>query len=116
MKRKVLAELINSLVSCTGRPIGENFHGRWQDRREALKISDWIKALETVEDSVKTRRSAISGSRDYLNFVHVLLRKPKERNGSANLRQECATHPGRVHDHSPNVRTRHTVQERNRKG
>ncbi len=36
---------------------------------EPLPISDWVKALETVADSIKTRRSNVPGSRDYLDFL-----------------------------------------------
>jgi hypothetical protein len=37
---------------------------------EPLPIPDWFNALETVADSINTRRSNVPGSRDYLNFVH----------------------------------------------
>mgnify|MGYP000878450488 FL=1 len=30
---------------------------------------EWINALETVMDSIKTRTGSISGSRDYLDFL-----------------------------------------------
>jgi hypothetical protein len=35
-----------------------------------LSTSDWLKALETVEDSVKTRKCSTPGSRTYLDFAH----------------------------------------------
>ena len=34
-----------------------------------ITLREWINALETVMDSIKTRTGSISGSRDYLDFL-----------------------------------------------
>lgn len=69
-KDKLLAALIDSLCrapqALTERITKDD--GTAEDR--PLRTSDWIKALETVEDSVKTRKSSTPGSRTYLEFAH----------------------------------------------
>ena len=39
-------------------------------KEEPLQMTDWILAIEAVVDSIKTRRSDVPGSRNYLDFVH----------------------------------------------
>ncbi len=38
-----------------------------------LEISDWLKAIETVQHSIDTHRSDIPGSRNYLSFLQEFL-------------------------------------------
>ena len=40
------------------------------EKRKLSDIVDWAKAMETVEDSIRTRKSDVPGSRDYLDYVH----------------------------------------------
>ena len=74
---RILAALIEGLCRAPDdlmeRTGGED--GTIQDK--PLRISEWAKALETVEDSVKTRKSSMPGSRVYLDFVHGFIRQAK---------------------------------------
>ncbi len=76
-KDRILAELINSLCQAhhalMERTTGPGGHEIDKDLDEA----DWIRALETVEDSVETRRSDTPGSRNYLEFVHGFIDQTK---------------------------------------
>ncbi|MDD5261622.1 MAG: hypothetical protein PHD76_07200 [Methylacidiphilales bacterium] len=38
-----------------------------------LEISDWLKAIETVQHSIDTHRSDIPGSRNYLSFLQKFI-------------------------------------------
>ncbi len=44
---------------------------------EPLEAVDWILAIEAVVDSIKTRRSDVPGSRNYLDFVHDFIAQVK---------------------------------------
>ncbi|MEI6514360.1 MAG: hypothetical protein WCO77_00150 [bacterium] len=73
-REKILAGLITSLClapEALREEAGNN------GEKKPLDILDWAKALEAVEDSVKTRKSDIPGSRDYLNFAQGFIRQAK---------------------------------------
>lgn len=76
-KDRILAELINSLCHAPNALMQQTTKADGTSEERPLEISDWLKALETVEDSVKTRKSSIPGSRDYLDFVHGFLAQAK---------------------------------------
>ena len=69
-RERILAELVNSLIHAPDPLMEQTTTDDGRAEEKPLNISDWVKALETVEDSVKTRKSNIPGSRDYLDFVH----------------------------------------------
>lgn len=66
-----LAELIDNLVhapECLEREgLNPDAPG------EAIDRLHWINALETVADSIKTRKLDTPGSRVYLNFIHTFI-------------------------------------------
>ena len=45
----------------------------------SLRVVDWIAALQTVIESIKTRRSGIPGARDYLDFVVDFISNAKRK-------------------------------------
>jgi len=47
-------------------------------KEEPLQMTDWILAIEAVVDSIKTRRSDVPGSRNYLDFVQDFIAQAKE--------------------------------------
>ncbi|MEQ1843583.1 MAG: hypothetical protein ABL994_24520 [Verrucomicrobiales bacterium] len=49
-----------------------------QTRETPLKTSDWVKALETVEGSIKRRQAMAPGSRNYLDFIHGFIARVRE--------------------------------------
>ena len=46
-------------------------------RSPELEISDWVKAIVSVEASIKVRSSSLPGSRSYLDFVHGFIAEAK---------------------------------------
>lgn len=46
-------------------------------KERAPQMADWILAIEAVVDSIKTRRSDVPGSRNYLDFVHDFVAQVK---------------------------------------
>ena len=75
---KILARLIDGLFQAPDDILEQILGPDGTVDEEPLRLSEWIKALETVEDSVKTRKSNIPGSRDYLNFAHRFVQQAKE--------------------------------------
>lgn len=67
---KILADLIDSLLQAPNALAEEVLSENGQRTEKPLNGSDWRKALETVADSIKTRKSPLPGSRDYLDFLH----------------------------------------------
>lgn len=70
---QVLWKLIMSLYNAPDEILEETeaADGTIEERR--LQIRNWVKALETVEDSIKTRKGNSPGSRDYLIFVQAFI-------------------------------------------
>ena len=75
---RILAMLIDGLFQAPDDILEKIPGADGTVEEEPLRISEWIKALETVEDSVKTRKSNIPGSRDYLNFVHRFIQQAED--------------------------------------
>jgi hypothetical protein len=68
-RERVLAGLIHAIYHAPDEMIKDTVTADGPSN-EPLPLPDWINALETIADSIKTRRSTVPGSRDYLNFVH----------------------------------------------
>lgn len=68
-REQILAALIDSICKAPDDMMKRSISEGAEMEEEPLPISDWVNALETVEDSIKTRRSGLPGSRDYLNFI-----------------------------------------------
>ncbi len=66
---QVLAKLIHSLQEAPGDLLVETRLPDGTIEEGPLPMVDWVKALETVMDSIKTRRRGLSGSRGYLSFL-----------------------------------------------
>lgn len=49
---------------------------------EPLPMSYWADALETVAESIDTRRSDYPGSRDYLDFLHGFIERARSSSRS----------------------------------
>ena len=79
---RVLAMLIDGLFQAPDDILEQTTGAGGTVQEEPLRISEWCKALETVEDSVKTRKSNIPGSRNYLNFVHRFIQQAEETGSS----------------------------------
>ena len=47
--------------------------------RKPIDLKDWAKALETVLDSMKTRKVDQPGSRAYLEFAREFVKEARER-------------------------------------
>jgi len=75
---RILAVLIDGLFQAPDDIMEQIPGADGTVEEEPLRLSEWIKALETVEDSVKTRKSNIPGSRDYLNFVHRFIQQAED--------------------------------------
>ena len=75
---KILAMLIDGLFQAPDDIMEQISGADGTMDEEPLRLSVWIKALETVEDSVKTRKSNIPGSRDYLNFIHRFIQQAED--------------------------------------
>ncbi len=76
---KILAVLIDNIYQAPDDILERVTGADGATQLEPLRISEWVKALETVEDSVKTRKGNSPGSRDYLNFVHRFIQQAKEK-------------------------------------
>ena len=72
---RILAMLIDSLYQAPDDLIEQTTGEDGATHAQPLRISAWVKALEAVEDSVKTRKSSSPGSRNYLNFVQGFIRQ-----------------------------------------
>jgi len=66
---RVLLSLIDSIHHAPAALREQSTAADGSQVEKPLRIADWIIAIEAVIDSVKTRRSTIPGSRDYLDFV-----------------------------------------------
>ena len=75
---RILAVLIDGLFQAPDDILEKIPWGDGIVDEEPLRLSVWIKALETVEDSVKTHKSNIPGSRDYLNFIHRFIQQAED--------------------------------------
>ena len=76
-REQILLELIRCLIlapTCIMEQVTTVDGGT---EEKPLNLSDWSKAIETIEDSVKTRTGHLPGSRDYLDFVHGFLQQAK---------------------------------------
>ena len=78
-KDKIIAQLIDSLCLAHHDLAERQQYPDGTETDKPLDVMDWIRAIETVEDSVKTRKSHIPGSRDYLDFVHGFIEQAKGR-------------------------------------
>lgn len=78
-REKILAELINRLLHAPNELMEKRTTDDGRVEENPLDISDWLNALETVEDSLQTRRSTIPGSRNYLDYVHRFIEQAKRR-------------------------------------
>ncbi len=73
---RILAGLIDSLLQAPGQ-LGKRVVTAEGEVEKPLPLADWTNALETVEDSIKTRKSNTPGSRHYLDFVHGFIAQAK---------------------------------------
>jgi len=78
-KDGIIAQLIDSLCLAHHDLMERQRHLNSTETDKPLAVADWVRAIETVEDSVKTRKSHIPGSRDYLDFVHGFIEQAKGR-------------------------------------
>lgn len=85
-RERIIAKLINNLFQAPEEIFEQITSDDGTIQEQPLKISDWIKALETVEDSIKTRKSSIPGSRDYLDFVHHFIEQAKKERDESEKR------------------------------
>jgi len=76
-RERILAALIDSVYQAPDDLMERVISDDGTEEEQPLEISDWVNALETVEDSIKTRKSGVPGSRDYLNFLHGFISQAK---------------------------------------
>ena len=74
----ILKDLIFSIIQEPENIIEKVLTDGQVTSEAALRIVDWIAAIETVLDSIKTRRSGVPGARDYLDYVHQFIAKAKK--------------------------------------
>lgn len=72
-REKILAGLIDSIYKVREDLMACLMTDDGATKAKPLPVSDWVKALETVEDSIETRRSSVPGSREYLDFVQEFI-------------------------------------------
>lgn len=77
-REQILAELIDSIYQAPDHIMKGSMTDDGGMEEEPLPIPDWINALETVAESIKTRRSDVPGSRDYLTFLHGFIAQVRE--------------------------------------
>ena len=75
---RVLRTLILSIDHAPNELIERSIDPDGLRQEKPLDAADWIMAIETVIDSIKTRRSEIPGSRDYLDFVEAFVKRAKK--------------------------------------
>lgn len=78
-KDGIIAQLIDSLSLAHHDLMERQRDPNGTETDKPLDVTDWVRAIETVEDSVKTRKSHIPGSRDYLDFVRGFIEQAKGR-------------------------------------
>jgi hypothetical protein len=69
VREQCLADLIDSLLHAPNALAEEVITENGQRTEKPLCLSDWVKTLETVADSIKTRKSPVPGSRDFLDYL-----------------------------------------------
>ncbi len=79
---RILRKLILSINHTINNKLEARIVDGKQQEEKPIRPAEWIMALESVMDSIKTRRSGIPGSRDYLDFVQgFILRAAKQYQG-----------------------------------
>lgn len=68
----ILSQLIMSLYHAPDDILEERIHADGTREKQPLQVSHWIRAIETVMDSMKTWKGG-QGSRGYLDFLHRFL-------------------------------------------
>lgn len=66
---RILKELVLSICHAPQALAAQSLDAEGPRQEEPLRTADWNLAIEAVVDSIKTRRSEIPGSRDYLDFL-----------------------------------------------
>jgi hypothetical protein len=79
-RERVLSKLIMSLYHAPDALMKETTAPDGTREERPLSISEWVKALETTVDSIKTRKDGAPGSREYLEFVHEFIAQARTRN------------------------------------
>lgn len=69
-RERLLAALIDRIYQAPDGMVKRVLTEAGGMAEEPLPLADWAQALETVADSIKTRKSDLPGSRDYLGFLH----------------------------------------------
>ena len=68
-REQILAALIDSICQAPYQIMEQTLADDGTEEHQPLAISYWVNALETVQDSIKTRKRNVPGSRDYLNYL-----------------------------------------------
>lgn len=76
-RERILAALIDSVYQAPDELVERVTAEDGTEDEQPLEISHWVNALETVQDSIKTRNSGIPGSRNYLIFLHGFIAQAK---------------------------------------
>ncbi len=76
-RERILAALIDSVCQAPDALMERVTADDGTEHDQPIETADWVNALETVQDSIKTRKSSVPGSRDYLNFVHGFIAQAK---------------------------------------
>ena len=77
---QVLARLIRSIYHAPDDLMEETKASDGSTETQPLQVPHWLNALETVADSIKTRKSDVPGSRCYLSYIHSFLEQAMDQN------------------------------------
>jgi hypothetical protein len=69
-REQILAALIDSICQAPDNMLQRVVTDAGRIEEKPLPMTDWGNALETVANSIKTRKSNLPGSREYLDFLH----------------------------------------------
>jgi hypothetical protein len=75
---RILADLAMIIFHAPDHLMEQTTEPDGTTKEEPLKISDWLKALESVQTSIELRRSKIPGSRNYLDFLTDFILRAQE--------------------------------------
>ncbi len=76
---RIMAKLIHSIHDLSTQFLEQIQDENGELQKAPVDNRDWIGAIETVLDSISTRRSGIPGSRNYLDYVQDFIADAVER-------------------------------------
>jgi len=76
-REQILADLVDSLIQARNCLAVEE--EATSSSGEAISPIDWCRALDTVQDSIKTRKGDFPGSRLYMDYIRGFIARARQR-------------------------------------